>query len=108
MKQFLNRHGIECRKNYHPEPEKGWRIIMRESGLNRLWFLKEDYRYTFPTKEFWWKEMTDHNWIEDQDDSEVLTESIKHDAFEDTINHETESGGIRFGRTALFMTANKI
>jgi SAM-dependent methyltransferase len=108
MKQFLDSHGIECRRNYHPEHEEGCRIIMRESGLNDLWFLKEDYQYIFPTKEFWWKEMTDYNWIEGRDAYEVLTESIKRDAFEDITDRETDSGGIRFIRTALFMTANKI
>ena len=108
MRWFLNSHGIECNKNYHAEYEEGWRIIMRESGLNNLWFLKEDYQYTFRTKEFWWKEMTDYNWIEGHDDCEVLTESIKRDAFEDITDHETDSGGVRFSRTALFMTANKI
>jgi len=107
VKRFLNSHDIECRSNYSSEHEEGWRIIMKDTGLTNLRFVTEIYHYTFPTVDFWWKEMMDYNWIEDTDDSEVITPEIKSKAFEAIKEHMTDDGGILFSRTAIFMTAQK-
>ena len=107
MKQFLNSHDIECRANYSAEHEEGWRTIMADTSLTDLRFVTEIYHYTFPTADFWWKEMMDYNWIDDKEDREVITEDIKSSAFEAVKDHMTDDGGVRFSRTAIFMTAQK-
>jgi hypothetical protein len=80
---------------------------MRYTGLIDLRFVTEIYHYTYPTVDDWWREMMDYNWIEDKDDSEVITSDIKSKAFEAIKEQMTDDGGVRFSRTAIFMTAQK-
>lgn len=107
MKRFLNSHDIDCRTNYHAEHEEGWRIIMKDKGLTDLRFVVEVLHYAYPSVDFWWKEMMDYNWIEDKDDSEIITEKIKPDAFRTIKEHMTNDGRVQFSRTAIFMTSQK-
>ncbi|MDF1537380.1 MAG: class I SAM-dependent methyltransferase [Candidatus Thorarchaeota archaeon] len=108
MKRFLNSHDIECRTNYHAEHEEGWRIIMKDKGLINLRFVVEIFYYTYPSVDNWWKEMMDYNWIEDKENGEFITSDIKSDARGAIKEHMTGDGGVRFSRTAIFMTAEKI
>ena len=107
MKLFLNSHGIECRKNYHAEHEDGWRRIMKDTGLKDLRFVTEIYHHTHPSVDDWWKEMMDYNWIEDKEDGDIINADIKSEAFRSIKEHMTDDGGVRFSRTAIFMTSQK-
>ncbi|MHA2424158.1 MAG: class I SAM-dependent methyltransferase [Candidatus Thorarchaeota archaeon] len=107
MKRFLNSHGIECRTNYSSEHEEGWRIIMKDTGLIDFRFVVEVYHHTYPTADNWWKEMMDYNWIEDKEDSDIITDELKASAFKAVKEHMTDDGGVRFSRTAIFMTSQK-
>ena len=107
MKRFLNSHDIECRTNYHVEHEEGWRAIMKDIGLTDLRFVIEIYHHTYPSVDDWWREMMDYSWIEDQDDSEIIVSDIKLDAYRAIKEHMTDDGGVRFSRTAIFMTSQK-
>ena len=108
MKWFLNSHDIECRTNYSTEHEEGWRIIMGDVGFSNLRFVTEIYHYTYPSVDDWWREMMDYNWIDDTEDKEIITDTIKASALDAVKEHMTDTGGVRFSRTAIFMTAQKL
>jgi SAM-dependent methyltransferase len=107
MKLFLNSHDIDCKKNYHAEHEDGWRRIMEGKGLTDLRFVTEIHHHTYPSVDDWWKEMMDYSWIEDKDDSEIITADVKSKIYEAIKEHMIDGGGVRFSRTAIFMTSQK-
>jgi len=107
MYQFLTSHGIDAKTNYSIENEAGWRKIMSNVGLKEQRFFSESVSYTYKSIDFWWKEMMDYTWVKEKENSVVITESIKNEAFELIQSHLTNDGGIPFKRDALFALGTK-
>jgi len=102
MYQFLERHSILCKRNYSIENEKDWRKIMSASGFKDVQVTSESATYTYKSIEAWWKEMRDYDWILEGKDDDVITDSLKDDAFSSIHAHVTDEGGVQFKRDALF------
>ncbi|MFX1605501.1 MAG: class I SAM-dependent methyltransferase [Promethearchaeota archaeon] len=107
MYGFLNAHSIDCRRNYHIENEGGWRIILTKAGFQDIRVLVKSATYTYPSVDSWWKEMMDYDWIINGLNSEVITDSIKRDAYAAIQNLLIKDGGVPFKREAIFVTAVK-
>jgi ubiquinone/menaquinone biosynthesis C-methylase UbiE len=105
MYKFFTSHSIETRRNYHIENEEGWRIILSEAGFHEIQVITKSATYTYDTIDFWWKEMMDYDWPVDGENNEVITDSIKREAFTSIQSHLIEDGGIPFKRDAIFVTA---
>jgi hypothetical protein len=107
MKDFLNSHSIECRRNYCIETKKGWRVLARSLGLRNVRFSTDIFTYTYPSAALWWREMMDYNWVRGVDNKEAVPESVVSDAFAAIQSCATEGGGVTFSRSALLLTATK-
>ena len=105
MYDFLTSHSIECKRNYHIENEKGWRIILSKSGFQDTRVLTRSATYTYNSIDFWWKEMMDYDWVADRKNSEVITDTIKKEALNLVQNRLVEGGGVPFTREAILVTA---
>ncbi|MHA2059125.1 MAG: class I SAM-dependent methyltransferase [Candidatus Thorarchaeota archaeon] len=105
MNEFLTSHSIECRRNYHIENDEGWRMILSKKGFLDIRVLTKSATYTYDTIDIWWKEMMDYDWPVDGKNSDVITDSIKRDAFTSIQNRLTKDGGVPFKRDAIFVTA---
>ena len=105
MYRFLTSHSIECKRNYHIENEEGWRMILSEAGFRDIRVLTKSATYTYDTIDFWWKEMMDYDWLDDGENRDVITDSIKRDAFTSIQSNLTKEGGVPFKRDAIFVTA---
>jgi len=108
MYQFLERHSILCKTNYHIEDEKGWRDIMSASGFIDVQVMYESASYTYESIEAWWKEMRSYDWVLEGKDDDVITDSLKDDAFSSIQAHVVDEGGVQFKRNALFVIGKQI
>ena len=105
MYDFLTSHSIKSKRNYHIENEKGWRIILSNSGFQDIRVLTKSVTYTYDSVDFWWKEMMDYGWPVNGENREVITDDIKKEAFKLIKNRLGEGGGVPFIRDAIFVTA---
>ena len=105
MYDFLTSHSIKSKRNYHIENEKGWRIILSNSGFQDIRVLTKSVTYTYDSVDFWWKEMMDYDWPIEGKNSEVITNAIKKEAFNLIQNRLGEGGGVPFTRDAIVVTA---
>jgi ubiquinone/menaquinone biosynthesis C-methylase UbiE len=105
MYQFLTSQSIKSKRNYHIENEKGWRKILTEWGFTDIQVFFETAIYAYDSVDFWWKEMTDYDWIVDDDDKAII-ESVKDIAHE-KIRLVSKEGKIPFTRKALFVIGKK-
>ena len=106
MHQFLTSQSIRSKKNYHIENEKGWRKILTNWGYTDIQVLIEAATYAFDSIDFWWKEMTDYQWVLDDHDDKTTVESLKPLAYE-KIKPMIRRGKIPFTRKALFVIGRK-
>jgi ubiquinone/menaquinone biosynthesis C-methylase UbiE len=105
MYQFLTTQSFECKKNYHIENEVGWRKILTEWGYSDIQVFSDTASFEYSSADFWWKEMTDYNWIVDDDDKLILR-SMKDLAYE-KIKLVMKEGKIPFTRKALIVIGQK-
>lgn len=106
MYQFLTSQSIKSKKNYHIENEKGWRKILTNWGYTDIRVFTETAIYAYDSIDFWWKEMTDYDWVEGDNCKETL-ESVKDLAFE-KIQSKIKEGKIPFKREAIFVIGEKL
>ena len=102
---LLTSQSIESKRNYHIENEQGWRNILTEWEYTNIQIFIESVTYAYESKDFWWKEMTDYDWIEEDSNQEII-ESMKNLAFE-KIKSKIKNGRIPFTRRALFVIGKK-
>ena len=107
MYDFLTSQSIECKRNYHIENEKGWKIILSKAEFQNIRVLTRSATYTYNSVDFWWKEMMDYDWPVDGKNSEKITDSIKKKAFSLIQDRLKEGGGVPFTRDAIFVTATQ-
>ena len=105
MYMLLTSQSIESKRNYHIENEQGWRNILTEWEYTNIQIFIESVTYAYESKDFWWKEMTDYDWIEEDSNQEII-ESMKNLAFE-KIKSKIKNGRIPFTRRALFVIGKK-
>ncbi|MFX1343116.1 MAG: class I SAM-dependent methyltransferase [Promethearchaeota archaeon] len=105
MYEFLSAHSIKSKRNYHVENEMGWKKILIHAGFTNIRVYTRQASFTYDTVDFWWKEMMDYDWLVEGKNSDVITDSIKAEAFKSIQERLTETGGIPFKREALFVTA---
>ena len=108
MKQFLASHSIPSKLNYSRENEKGWRMIMSSAGFRNLRFATKTIYHTHTSIGSWWDYMMRrYRWVEEQEDSEMITDSVRAQAFNSVQGHVTDAGGVRFKKTALIILGTK-
>jgi ubiquinone/menaquinone biosynthesis C-methylase UbiE len=105
MYAFLSGQAIESKRNYSAENEQGWQKILLQAGFQNIRGYTRQASFTYENLEFWWKEMMDYNWPVTGNNSDVITDSIKAEAFTSLQGQLTETGGIPFRRDALILTA---
>lgn len=104
MYEFLTSQSIKSKKNYHIENEKGWRKILTEWGYIDILVVSDTATYEYDSVDFWWKEMTDYDWVVDEENDTV--ESLKALAYE-KIKQMIVQEKIPFTRDALFVIRKK-
>ncbi len=104
MYQFLTSQSIKSKKNYHIENERGWRKILTNWDFTDIKVYVESAKYAYASVDFWWKEMTDYTWVED--DSEGIVDSLKELAYQE-IKPKISQGKISFTRKAIFVIGKK-
>jgi SAM-dependent methyltransferase len=105
MYQFLTSQSIESKKCYHIENDSGWRKILTYWDYTDLQVFSETATYAYDSLDFWWKEMTDYDWIED-DDEKAIIKSVKDLVYE-RIRSKIKDEKIPFTRKALFVIGRK-
>ncbi len=105
MYQFLTSQSIKSRKNYHIENERGWRKILTRGGFTGIHVYEESTSYAYDSIDFWWKEMTDYNWVENDEKDEIV-HSLKDLAYKE-IKPMISQGKIPFTREAIFVIGKK-
>jgi SAM-dependent methyltransferase len=103
MYNFLTRQSISCKTNYSAENIAGWKIIMETGKFSQLEFVSKSVEFTYESKDAWWKEMRDYDWSLEKDDENLITDSIREQAFNEIQSHLTSEGGVKFEREALFV-----
>jgi SAM-dependent methyltransferase len=107
MYELLNSNSISCRTCYSAENEAGWKIIMEKAGFREVRFFPRSVAFTYTSKDEWWKEMRDYDWTIDNKDNELITDTIKEQAYKSVQKYATEDGGVKFTRQALIVTGQK-
>ena len=110
MENFVRTYSHPARRTYSKENEKGWKIILEHSGLEKTSILQETVEFEYPTLEDWWKEMMGYGWrdqIESLSQKQgVDVESIKLNVFEKVADHRTGEG-VTFNRRVLYALGEK-
>ena len=105
MYEFLKSHSIDSRRNYSIENQEGWKVILLRSGFHNIRFFNRPVTYSYHSIDHWWDEMMDYNWLRSGDDSEIISDSIKKEAFSSVEDRLTNDGKVPFRRDALLVTA---
>lgn len=77
MYQFHTAQSIKGKKNYHIENEKWLRKILTGWGYTDIHVFVEAATNASNSIDFWWKEMTDFDWVLDDHDGKTTMESLK-------------------------------
>ncbi|MHA1959567.1 MAG: class I SAM-dependent methyltransferase [Candidatus Thorarchaeota archaeon] len=107
MHRELSSASIPSNTNYSAETEEGWNVIMATTKFRDVRFVTESVVQDYGSADDWWDEMKSYNWVPDQEDAEVITESVKAEVLRSVQSHTSRESGPLFKKLALFILARK-